>query len=206
MAAATFVRAPLCRAPVACLASSSNADVSARSSCVAAFSFGSPKSARITRRQASRALSSSLWGQRAASRSSPFCKETGKGASLRKRQSGASGGALQAQAVSQETASIWTAVYGLLLLGGGTSAYLKSGSKQSVISGALGAALSAMAYYLESQESTHQTGLAVAFGYSILFASVFGIRLFATKKAFPAAPLLALSLASAFVFASAYSA
>jgi uncharacterized membrane protein (UPF0136 family) len=147
------------------------------------------------------AIRSSFWGRTAAFQRCVQNRQVG----LQKSR-GCSGGALQAQAVSQETASVWTAVYGLLLLGGGTSAYLRSGSKQSVISGALGAALSATAFYLEGQESTHQTGLALAFGYSLLFASVFGIRLFATKKPFPAAPLLALSLASAFVFASAYSA
>eukprot|EP00898_Chlorokybus_atmophyticus_P002032 jgi/Chlat1/282/Chrsp1S03169 len=97
-----------------------------------------------------------------------------------------------------------TTAYGALVTGGGIFAYLRSGSKGSLISSLTSGALLGAAVYLQSNPDTAQKGTALAFGVALLLASVFGIRLLATKKPVPAGPLLALSLAASYVFGSAY--
>ncbi|KAI4367986.1 hypothetical protein MLD38_016606 [Melastoma candidum] len=103
-----------------------------------------------------------------------------------------------------ELAPVTSAVYGSLLLGGGLFAFGKSGSKGSLAGGCTGAVLMGIAYYLMQASETQQIGYALGFGSSLLFASVFGIRLAATRKLAPAGPLLGLSVLTLVVFASAY--
>lgn len=94
--------------------------------------------------------------------------------------------------------------YGTLLLGGGAFAYSRSGSKGSIIGGLSGALLMAAAFYLMQSPDTKLAGDAIGFGSAFLFSSVFGIRLAATRKAFPSGLLLLLSIAALSVFYSAY--
>ncbi|KAL5718511.1 Protein FATTY ACID EXPORT 4 [Ranunculus cassubicifolius] len=103
-----------------------------------------------------------------------------------------------------EAASATSAVYGVLLLGGGLFAYTRSGSKGSLIGGASGAALMAAAYYLMQNPETKSFGDALGFGSSLLFSSVFVIRLVASRKLIPSGPLLGLSVGALAVFLSAY--
>ncbi|PQP94799.1 protein FATTY ACID EXPORT 4 chloroplastic [Prunus yedoensis var. nudiflora] len=103
-----------------------------------------------------------------------------------------------------EYAPTTSTVYGFLLLSGGLFAYARSGSKGSILGGVSGAALMGTAYYLMQTPETKAIGDALGFGSAFLFASVFGIRLAATRKLAPAGPLLALSLSALAVFISAY--
>ncbi|KAH7685898.1 TMEM14 family protein [Dioscorea alata] len=96
------------------------------------------------------------------------------------------------------------ATYGALLIGGGVFAYVRSGSKGSVIGGLSGAALMGTAYYLMQSPETKVIGDALGFGSAFLFSAVFGIRLAATRKLIPSGFLLALSLGSLGVFLSYY--
>ncbi|XP_020083808.1 protein FATTY ACID EXPORT 4, chloroplastic [Ananas comosus] len=97
-----------------------------------------------------------------------------------------------------------SAAYGTLLLGGGLFAYLRSGSKGSILGGLSGSALMAVAYYLMQSPETKEVGDAIGFGSALLFASVFGIRLANTRKFVPSGLLLGLSLGVLAVFYSAY--
>ncbi|KAI3501535.1 hypothetical protein L1887_29406 [Cichorium endivia] len=97
-----------------------------------------------------------------------------------------------------------SAGYAVLLLGGGLFAYTKSGSKGSLFGGLTGATLMSVAYYLMQSPETKEIGDALAFGASLLFASIFGIRLAATRKAIPAGLLLGLSVSIMAVTFSAY--
>ncbi|XP_078163758.1 transmembrane proteins 14C [Carex rostrata] len=97
-----------------------------------------------------------------------------------------------------------SAAYGTLLLGGGLFAYLRSGSKGSIFGGLSGGALMAAAYYLIQSAETKGAGDAIGFGSAFLFACVFGIRLYNTKKLVPSGLLLALSIGALTVFFSAY--
>ncbi|PIA51477.1 hypothetical protein AQUCO_01100369v1 [Aquilegia coerulea] len=110
----------------------------------------------------------------------------------------------KAQLDLTELAPATSAVYGTLLLGGGLFAYSKSNSKGSLIGGVSGGALMAIAYYLMQSPETKSIGDALAFGSAILFSSVFGIRLVASRKLIPSGPLLGLSIGALFVFISAY--
>ncbi|KAM5571455.1 protein FATTY ACID EXPORT 4, chloroplastic [Rosa sericea] len=103
-----------------------------------------------------------------------------------------------------EYAQTTSAVYGFLLLSGGFFAYTRTGSKGSLLGGVSGAAVMATAYYLMKTPETEALGDALGFGSAFLFASVFGIRLAATRKFAPAGPLLALSLSALAVFITAY--
>ncbi|XP_072956877.1 protein FATTY ACID EXPORT 4, chloroplastic [Typha angustifolia] len=97
-----------------------------------------------------------------------------------------------------------SAAYGTVLLGGGLFAYVRSGSKGSIYGGLSGSALMAVAFYLMQSPETKEVGDAVGFGSALLFASVFGIRLYNTRKLVPSGLLLALSLGALAVFYSAY--
>jgi uncharacterized membrane protein (UPF0136 family) len=61
-----------------------------------------------------------------------------------------------------------------------------------------------IAYYLMQSPETKALGDAVGFGSAFLFASVFGIRLYNTRKLVPSGLLLVLSLGALGVFYSAY--
>ncbi|CAI9274659.1 unnamed protein product [Lactuca saligna] len=104
----------------------------------------------------------------------------------------------------QDFAPAASAGYAILLLGGGLFAYTKSGSKGSLFGGLTGATLMSVAYYLMQSSETKEIGDALAFGSSLLFASIFGIRLAATRKAIPAGLLLGLSVTIMAVTFSAY--
>ncbi|KAI3727833.1 hypothetical protein L6452_16453 [Arctium lappa] len=104
----------------------------------------------------------------------------------------------------QDFAPAASAGYAVLLLGGGLFAYNKSGSKGSLFGGLTGATLMSIAYYLMQAPETKETGDALAFGASLLFAFVFGIRLAATRKVIPAGFLLGVSLSLMAVTFSAY--
>nr|CAH66731.1 H0404F02.7 [Oryza sativa] len=110
---------------------------------------------------------------------------------------------LRCSAVS-ELAPTASAAYGVLLLGGGAFAYVRSGSKGSIFGGLSGSALMGIAYYLMQSPETKALGDAVGFGSAFLFASVFGIRLYNTRKLVPSGLLLVLSLGALGVFYSAY--
>nr|CAB3485511.1 unnamed protein product [Digitaria exilis] len=110
---------------------------------------------------------------------------------------------LRCKAVS-ELAPAASAAYGVLLLGGGGFAYARSGSKGSIYGGLAGSALMGVAYYLMQSPETKAAGDAVGFGSAFLFACVFGIRLYNSRKLVPSGLLLALSLGALGVFYSAY--
>ncbi|KAG8044553.1 hypothetical protein GUJ93_ZPchr0060g7188 [Zizania palustris] len=110
---------------------------------------------------------------------------------------------LRCAAVS-EVAPAASAVYGALLLGGGAFAYVRSGSKGSIYGGLSGSALMCIAYYLMQSPDTKAIGDAVGFGSAFLFACVFGIRLYNSRKLVPSGLLLVLSLGALGVFYSAY--
>ena len=110
---------------------------------------------------------------------------------------------LRCAAVS-ELAPAASAAYGALLLGGGAFAYARSGSKGSIFGGLAGSALMGTAYYLMQSPETKAIGEAVGFGSAFLFACVFGIRLYNTRKMVPSGLLLVLSCGSLGVFYSAY--
>lgn len=97
-----------------------------------------------------------------------------------------------------------SAAYGVLLLVGGLFAYTRTGSKGSLLGGLTGGSLMAAAYFLMQASEMKEIGDALAFGSTFLFASVFGIRLAATRKIIPAGPLLGLSICALAVFISAY--
>ncbi|KAF7017676.1 unnamed protein product [Triticum aestivum] len=103
-----------------------------------------------------------------------------------------------------EIAPAVSAAYGALLVGGGAFAYARSGSKGSILGGASGSALMGLTYYLMQFSETKALGDAVGFGSAFLFASVFGIRLYNTRKLVPSGLLLALSLGALGVFYAAY--
>ncbi|XP_037481763.1 protein FATTY ACID EXPORT 4, chloroplastic-like [Triticum dicoccoides] len=113
------------------------------------------------------------------------------------------GAVLRCASVS-EIAPAVSAAYGALLVGGGAFAYARSGSKGSVLGGASGSALMGLTYYLMQFSETKALGDAVGFGSAFLFASVFGIRLYNTRKLVPSGLLLALSLGALGVFYAAY--
>lgn len=106
--------------------------------------------------------------------------------------------------LASELAPAASAAYGVLLLGGGLFAYTRTGSKGSLLGGLTGAGLMGTAYFLMQASGTKEIGEALAFGSALLFASVFGIRLAATRKIMPAGPLLALSIFALAIFISAY--
>lgn len=104
----------------------------------------------------------------------------------------------------QDFAPAASAGYAVLLLGGGLFAYNKSGSKGSLFGGLTGATLMSIAYYLMQAPETKEIGDALAFGASLLFAFIFGIRLAATRKVIPAGFLLGVSISLMAVTFSAY--
>ncbi|KAM7525997.1 hypothetical protein LguiA_015899 [Lonicera macranthoides] len=106
--------------------------------------------------------------------------------------------------LTSDIAPTASAAYGSLLLAGGLFAYTRTGSKGSLLGGLTGALLMSTAYFLMQASEMKDVGDALAFGSALLFASVFGIRLAATRKLIPAAPLLGLSIAALAVFFSAY--
>ncbi|RAL53481.1 unnamed protein product [Cuscuta campestris] len=106
--------------------------------------------------------------------------------------------------LSSEIAPLTSAAYGTLLLGGGLFAYSRTKSTGSLVGGLTGATLMGTAYFLMQASETKELGDALAFGSSLLFSSVFGIRLVASRKLVPAGPLLAISFGALAVFVLAY--
>lgn len=108
------------------------------------------------------------------------------------------------QAALGEYTTATAVVYGTALFGGGLFAYLRTASKGSLSGGLTGGALLGITYFLLQNPDTERLGEALGFGGSLLFAALFAIRLFATKKPVPSGPLLVLSSVASIVFASAY--
>lgn len=96
--------------------------------------------------------------------------------------------------VSAEIARIGIAVYGVLMAGGGIGAFLKSGSKPSVISGVSAGIVLAFMYAQDNVQGALIT--------AAILAVVFAIRLVKTKKFVPAGLLLTLSIVAAVFFAA----
>lgn len=96
------------------------------------------------------------------------------------------------QMISPELARNAIAVYGVVIAGGGIGAFLKSGSKPSIISGVSAGIILAAAYLKDS--------VPIALGTAIALAVVFGIRLAKTKKFMPAGMLCIASVAAAVFF------
>ncbi|KAG5235775.1 protein FATTY ACID EXPORT [Salix suchowensis] len=111
-----------------------------------------------------------------------------------------------------------SAVYGVILLGGGLFAFSKSGSKRSLFGGLTGAALMGTAYFLIQAPETKAIGDSLGFGSSFLFSSVFEFDCFyclfillfsSTSQEFdwqliPSGLLLVLSICALSVFISTY--
>lgn len=98
------------------------------------------------------------------------------------------------QMISPETARLAIAVYGVLVAGGGIGAFLKSGSKPSIISGVAAGIVLAGAYVKES--------VPLALGTAVVLTIVFSVRLAKTKKFIPAGMLCILSVVAAAFFAA----
>lgn len=98
------------------------------------------------------------------------------------------------QMISAEVARNAIAVYGVVIAGGGIGAFLKSGSKPSIISGVVAGIVLAGAYVKDS--------VPLALGTAIALALVFAIRLVKTKKFIPAGMLCLASVAAAAFFAA----
>ena len=96
--------------------------------------------------------------------------------------------------ISSEAARAAIAVYGVVVAGGGIGAFLRSGSKASIISGGTAGILLAAAYIKES--------VPLALCVAAALAVVFAFRLAKTKKFMPAGMLCILSLIAVAVFAT----
>lgn len=106
-------------------------------------------------------------------------------------------GVTHMSAITPEIARVGIAVYAVLMAGGGIGAFLKSGSKPSVISGVVSGVLLGVAYAKDNV-----TAALVLAG---VLGVVFTLRLVKTKKFMPAGLLLILSvIAAAFFAASLY--
>lgn len=92
--------------------------------------------------------------------------------------------------VSPEAVRSVMALYGVCLAGGGVTAFLRTGSKPSVIFGTIGGLLLGAAYVNNST--------ALALGTAVVMAAAFAYRLYKTRKFLPAG---ALGLLSVFVIA-----
>lgn len=97
--------------------------------------------------------------------------------------------------VSAEVARAGIGVYAVLMAGGGVGAFLKSGSKPSIVSGVLAGVVLAGAYAKES--------VPLALGTALALAAVFAVRLVKSKKFVPAGLLCVLSVLAALFFAAA---
>lgn len=95
----------------------------------------------------------------------------------------------------RRTAKKATLVYAVLIGGGGVVAGIKSGSKPSIISSTIAAALLAYSYL--------QTSTVIAFGTAVALTIVFAIRFVKTQKLMPAGFLGTLSAVFAALFAVA---
>lgn len=96
--------------------------------------------------------------------------------------------------ISPEVARNAIAVYGVVIAGGGIGAFLRTGSKPSIISGVIAGIVLAGAYLKDN--------VPLALGTAAVLTLVFGIRLFKTKKFMPAGMLCIASLAAAAFFAA----
>ena len=90
-------------------------------------------------------------------------------------------------------------VYAILIAVGGVIGFVTGGSKVSLISGLISAAVLAVARYVASTNLT--IGLGIAMVGAIVLAGVFGMRLRSTGKFMPAGMLVILSVVTRIVFA-----
>lgn len=97
-------------------------------------------------------------------------------------------------AITPEIARIGVAVYAVLMAGGGVGAFLKSGSKPSLISGVVAGILLGVAYAKDN--------VIAALVLAAVLGVVFSLRLVKTKKFMPAGLLLILSVGAAAFFAA----
>lgn len=95
-------------------------------------------------------------------------------------------------AISPEAARSAIALYGVTVAGGGVFAYLRSGSRPSIISGVIAGIVLAAAYYKNS--------VPLALVTAALLTIVFALRYSKSKKFFPPAVLCLVSLAAAVYF------
>lgn len=106
----------------------------------------------------------------------------------------ASEATVQMSAITPEIARIGVAVYAVLMAGGGIGAFLKSGSKPSLISGVVAGILLGVAYAKDN--------VTAALVLAAVLGVVFSLRLVKTKKFMPAGLLLILSVGAAAFFAA----
>ncbi|PXF42836.1 Transmembrane protein 14-like [Gracilariopsis chorda] len=97
--------------------------------------------------------------------------------------------------IAPEVARNAIAVYGAVIAAGGIGAFLRSGSKPSIISGVVAGIVLGAAYVKDS--------VPVALGTAVALAAVFAVRLVKTKKFMPAGMLAIVSVAAALFFAAA---
>lgn len=100
----------------------------------------------------------------------------------------------QIRMISPEVARNAIAVYGVVIAGGGIGAFLRSGSKPSVIAGVSAGVVLAAAYAKDS--------VPIALGTAVALSVVFALRLVKTKKFVPAGILCIASVLAAVFFAA----
>lgn len=96
--------------------------------------------------------------------------------------------------IAPEVARTAIAVYGVAISAGGIGAFLRSGSKPSIISGVVAGIVLGGAYVKDS--------VPLALGTAIALSAVFAIRFVKTKKFVPAGALCILSVVAAIFFAA----
>ncbi len=89
-------------------------------------------------------------------------------------------------------------IFAVVMFAGGLIGYLTAGSRASLISGTVSAALLVLAFFLARVNPVQ--GLGAAAVLSVLLAVVFAIRAFKTRKFMPAGMLLIVSIAAAAYF------
>jgi uncharacterized membrane protein (UPF0136 family) len=89
-------------------------------------------------------------------------------------------------------------IFAAVMFAGGLIGYLTAGSRASLISGSVSAALLVLAFFLGRTNPIQ--GLQAAAVLSAMLAVVFAIRAFKTRKFMPAGMLLILSIAAAAYF------
>jgi len=89
-------------------------------------------------------------------------------------------------------------IFAVVMFAGGLIGYLTAGSRASLISGTVSAALLVLAFFLGRTNPVQ--GLQAAAVLSAMLAVVFAIRAFKTRKFMPAGMLLILSIVAAAYF------
>jgi len=89
-------------------------------------------------------------------------------------------------------------IFAVVMFAGGLIGYMTAGSRASLISGTVSAALLVLAFFLARTNPVQ--GLQAAAVLSAMLAVVFAIRAFKTRKIMPAGMLLLLSIVAAGYF------